>query len=61
MKGPAFSSASATLDPMPAEQLAFKLYFTSTGSRIVQPTIRSNELPAYLGGAQTVNVVPARP
>jgi len=49
------------LGPYASGEIAFELYFTSTGSRIVEPTIRSNELSAYRGSAQTVNVVPARP
>ena len=49
------------LGPYASGELELELYFTSTGSRIVQPTVRSNERPAYRGGAQTVNVVPARP
>ncbi len=48
------------LGPYASGELEFELYFTSTGSRIVQPTIRSKELPAYGGDAHTVNVVPAR-
>jgi serine/threonine-protein kinase len=49
------------LGPYASGELEFELYFTSTGSRIVQPTIRSKELPAFRGGAQTVNVGPVRP
>jgi tRNA A-37 threonylcarbamoyl transferase component Bud32 len=48
------------LGPYASGELEFELYFTSTGSRIVQPTIRSKEVPAYRGDAQTVNVTPAR-
>ncbi len=49
------------LGPYASGELEFELYFTTTGSRIVQPSIRSTELPAYRGSAQTVNVVPSRP
>ena len=45
------------LGPYASGELEFELYFTSTGSRIVQPTIRAKELPAFRGDAQTVNVV----
>lgn len=48
------------LGPYASGELEFELYFTSTGSRIVQPSIRSKEVPAYRGDAQTVNVTPAR-
>jgi hypothetical protein len=49
------------LGPYASGELELEIYFTATGSRIVQPTIRSNEVPAHRGDAQTVNVVPARP
>ena len=49
------------LGPYASGELEFELYFTSTGSRIVQPTIRAKELPAFRGDAQTVNVGPVRP
>ena len=49
------------LGPYASGELEFELYFTSTGSRIVEPTIRSNEVTAYRGEARTVNVVPVRP
>ncbi len=48
------------LGPYASGELEFELYFTSAGSRILQPTIRSNELPAYRGTAQTVSVTPVR-
>lgn len=48
------------LGPYASGELEFELYFTSAGSRIVQPSIRSKEVPAYRGDAQTVNVTPAR-
>ena len=48
------------LGPYASGELEFELYFTSTGSRIVQPSIRSKEVPAYRGAAQTVNVTPTR-
>ena len=48
------------LGPYASGELEFEIYFTSAGSRILQPTIRSKELPAYRGTAQTVNVTPVR-
>jgi hypothetical protein len=49
------------LGPWAGGELKLAFYFTSLGSRVIQATIKANELEPITGDAETVSVVAAPP